>query len=271
MYQVAQNDPRQDGFDWDRVRIDLRRCSFLRPAAVLWCTIYPLLVADKGVPCELLPPFQGNVASYLNDLGLFDILRNAGISVNYEVQRHHDRWQSILPITKMSTVSEVEGIEDSLIENLAQRNLTSGDIYTDVGVAFAELGNNAAEHAHSPIDAYGFVQFYNWHQNPRFVCAVADGGIGIRASLQKNPDYAGLALTDASAIDYAIIENVSGTQDNLRGLGLPHIVNDILSTGREININSGVGFFHADGGDGKPRSNISNLFPGTSAFINIPT
>ena len=49
-YQAPNNDPRRDDFDWDSVRIDLSRCTFIRPAGVLWCTIYPLLVAERGIP-----------------------------------------------------------------------------------------------------------------------------------------------------------------------------------------------------------------------------
>ena len=214
---------------------------------------------------------ESSAASYLNDLGLFDILRSAGVLVSYDSLRHYDRWQLILPLTRLDSVSEVELIEGSLIENLEQRRLSSANMYTDVGTTFGELGNNAVEHAYSSIDAYGFVQLSDWCQRPRFVCAVADGGIGIRAALEKNPEYARLALTDWDAIDYATLENVSGTQDSLRGMGLHHIVNDILPPDRELNINSGIGFLHADGGAGPTRVNQANLFPGTSAFINVPT
>ena len=54
-YQVPRNDPRRDDFDWESVRIDLSRCEFVRPAGVLWCTIYPLLVAEMGVPVQKIP------------------------------------------------------------------------------------------------------------------------------------------------------------------------------------------------------------------------
>ena len=270
-YQVPNNDPRRDDFDWDSVRIDLRRCMFVRPAGVLWCTIYSLLVTERGIPCELLPPTQDNVASYLNDLGLFDILRDAGVSVSYhDDPRHHDRWQLILPLTRLSSVSEVEQIEGFLIENLEQRKLSSVNLYADVSVTFGELGNNAVEHAQSKIDAYSLVQFYDWHSRPRFVCAVADGGIGIRASLQKNPEYEGRTLTDWSAIEFAMSENVSGTGSRTRGMGLYHIANDILPPDRELNINSGSGFLHTDGNTLQTTSKRSNLFSGTSAFINVP-
>ncbi len=269
-YQVPNNDPRRDDFDWDSVRIDLRRCEFVRPAGVLWCTIYALLVAEKGIPCELVVPVQPSIVIYLNDLGLLSTLKDAGVDVDYGAPPNLDRWQLVLPITQLGSISVVEELENAVIENSESRNLSSVNVHTDVAVAFAELANNAVEHSESSVSTFGLVQYYEWDP-PRFVCAVADGGVGIRASLQKNPEYARLALTDWDAIDYATLENVSGTQDSLRGMGLHHIVNDILPPDRELNINSGLGFLHADGGAGPTRTNRSNLFPGTSAFINVPT
>ena len=269
-YQVSGNDPRRDDFDWDSVRIDLSRCTSVRPAGVLWCTIYPLLVAERGITCELVVPVRPSIAIYLNDLGLFSTLKDAGVNVDYDAPPNLERWQLVLPITQLDSISDVEESENAVIENAESRNLSSVNVHTDVAVAFAELANNAVEHAESSVSTYGLVQFYEWDP-PRFICAVADGGIGIRTSLEKNPEYARLALTDWNAIDYATLENVSGTQDNLRGIGLHHIVNDILPPNRQLNINSGIGFLHADGGAGPTRTNRSNLFPGTSAFINVPT
>ncbi len=269
-YQVSNNDPRRDDFDWDSVRIDLSQCEFVRPAGVLWCTIYALLVAERVVPCELIAPVRLSIANYLNDLGLFRTLKDAGVDVDYDAPPNFDRWQLVLPITQLGSISGVEELENTVIENLESHNLSSVNVHTDVAVAFAELANNAVEHAESSVSAFGLVQFYEWDP-PRFVCAVADGGIGIRSSLQKNPEYAQLALTDWNAIDYATLESVSGTQDSLRGMGLHHIVNDILPPNRELNINSGIGFLHVGGGAEPTRTSRSNLFPGTSAFINVPT
>lgn len=269
-YQVPRIDPRRDDFPWDSVRIDLSRCTFVRPAGVLWCTIYPLLVAERGITCELVVPVRPSISIYLNDLGLFSTLKDAGVNVDYDALPNLERWQLVLPITQLDSISDVEESENAVIENAESRNLSSVNVHTDVAVAFAELANNAVEHAESSVSTFGMVQFYEWDP-PRFICAVADGGIGIRTSLEKNPEYARLALTDWNAIDYATLENVSGTQDNLRGIGLHHIVNDILPPNRQLNINSGIGFLHADGGAGPTRTNRSNLFPGTSAFINVPT
>ena len=268
-YQV-RDDPRSQDFDWESVRIDLSHCEFVRLPAVLWCITYSLLVAEKGIPCEFVVPNLPNIATYLNDLGMFAVLRDEGVRVNHLETPNTDRWQLVLPLTRLRSISEVEDLENSLIENLEWRNLSSTNLHTDVVVVFAELGNNAVEHAQSPIDAYSLVQFYDWYPQPRFVCAVADGGIGIRASLQKNAKYKRLMLTDSEAIDIATQENTSGTGDRTRGMGLFHIANEILPPDRALNINSGAGFLHTDGETLRTIPRPSNLFPGTSAYINVP-
>ena len=51
-------DPRVPQFDESEVVIDLRSAEFLRPAAALWCAIYPLLAKQAGSQCRFLVPLQ---------------------------------------------------------------------------------------------------------------------------------------------------------------------------------------------------------------------
>ena len=202
------------------------------------------------------------------------MLRIGGVKVNHDRPINRNRRQLVLPITRLDSITQVERLEEEILERLLPSNLSSVNVYFHVSQAFGELGNNSVEHPESSIGAYGFVQFYRWDagQVPTFVCAVADGGIGIRASLQKNPEYQSQALTDWEAIDYAIQENVSGTGSSTRGIGLYHVASEIVqpTPDRRLNINSGVGFLHIDGSSERPRTTRANLFPGTSAFINVP-
>ena len=269
-YQVPNNDPRRDDFDWDSVRIDLSRCMFVRPAGVLWCTIYSLLVAEMGIPCEVVVPHDIGVTSYLNRVGMFETLQNAGIEVDNLGMPAPQQGRLMLPLTRLTTMSQVEDLGEAIVENLINSNISSANVYEHVNMVFAELANNAVEHADSPIDAYGYVQYYAFEGHPRFVCAIADGGIGIRASLLKNPDHAGKMQNDWQAIEYALVENIS-VHGNTRGLGLSHIVELVLPPNRELNISSGLAFVHRDGRAGILAPRSANLFPGTLASVNIPT
>ena len=269
-YQVPRNGPRRDDFDWESVRIDLSRCEFVRPAGVLWCTIYPLLVAQRGIPCELVAPNNVGVTSYLNRLGLFETLENARVEIDFPGMPNPQQGRLVLPLTRLSAISQVEELGEAIVEYLMQSNISSANVYDHINMVFAELANNAVEHADSSIGAYGYVQYYAFEGQPRFVCTIADGGIGIRSSLQKNPDHVGKVQNDWQAIEYALQENISVHGDT-RGLGLSHIVELVLPPNRELSISSGLAFGHRDGRAGILTPRSANLFPGTLASVNIPT
>ena len=158
-YRVPNNDPRSGDFDWDSVHIDLSRCEFVRPAAALWSLVYPLLVAAKGVPCAVEVPSDNRISGYLNDLGLFDMLRTDGVEVNHDRPINRNRLQLVLPLTRLDSITQVERLEEEILERLLPSNLSSVNVYFHVSQAFGELGNNSVEHPESSIGAYGFVQF----------------------------------------------------------------------------------------------------------------
>ena len=114
----------------------------------------------------------------------------------------------MLPLTRFDTESEVEELTNETYESLQRSGLGSANLYPLVSEVFAELAVNAVEHADSPIGAYGFVQFYEFEVGRRFVCGIADGGIGIRRSLVKNPELRERVFYDWDAIELASRERV---------------------------------------------------------------
>src|SRR6266436_4538297 len=54
--RTASSDPRSGGLHGEPVVIDLRRCSFIQPAAVLWCVVYPMLARLEGWRAERRDP-----------------------------------------------------------------------------------------------------------------------------------------------------------------------------------------------------------------------
>ncbi len=67
--RFASLDPRAPNFAEARVDVDMRQCEFVRPAAVLWCAIYPLLVSERGIATRLLVPENMGVSTYLKSVG----------------------------------------------------------------------------------------------------------------------------------------------------------------------------------------------------------
>jgi len=170
-----------------QVEVDLRGCEFVRPPAVLWCVVYPLLAKRMGGACSLLVPENMGVCVYLKSLGLFRVLQNNGIEVDDRGIFEKRDPQLILPLTRFQSELDVEQLANNALDTLSKSGLGAANLHPLVSEVFAELALNAVQHASSSIGAYGFMQFYEFGTGARFVCGVADGGIGIRRSLVQNP------------------------------------------------------------------------------------
>jgi hypothetical protein len=265
----ASADPRNGSFPKEPVTVDLRRCKFVRPPAVLWCLVYPLLVRKIGRDCELLVPDNQGVCTYLKSLGLFQFLQNEGVKVDDRGIRRKEDPQVILPLTCFTSESDVERLAGDALEKMQKSGLGSVNLRPFVSEVFAELALNAVQHSESPIDSYGFVQFYEWAQ-PQFVCVVADGGIGIRKSLERNPALRDKVPYDWVAIELATRERVSGTGDPTRGIGLYGVAEDMRKPGHQLIIHSGLGMLRIDA-HMQTKAWRTALFPGTLVHVAIPT
>lgn len=268
--RYASADPRATSFAEKRVDIDMRGCDFVRPAAMLWCIVYPLLAATRSAACRLLVPENMGVSVYLKSLGLFDLLKQGGVEVDDIGVRRRADPQLILSLTRFSQEGEVEELADHALGALNRAGLGAANLHPLVSEVFAELALNAVQHAESPIGAFGLIQFYEFQQGRRFVCAVADGGIGIRASLERNPDLRDEVPYDWVAIPLALRERVSGTGVATRGIGLYGVAEDMRKSGRQLIIHSGIGIVETNE-EMESKANRTRLFPGTLAYVSIPT
>jgi hypothetical protein len=268
--KFASKDPRQGEFSENPVEIDMRNCQFVRPAAVLWCAIYPSLASAKTSECRLLVPENMGVCVYLKSVGLFEVLRGGGVDVDDRGITVKRDPQIVLPLTRFSREGEVEDLANQALDSLTNTGLGSANIHPLVSEVFAELALNAVQHSESVIGAFGFIQFYESDRGRRFVCAVADGGIGIRRSLEQNPALRDRVPYDWVAIELALRERVSGTGVATRGIGLYGVAEDMRKPGRQLIVHSGIGMLETSE-DVESSSQRTTLFPGTLAYASITT
>ena len=242
----------------------------MRPAAALWCAIYPLLATNAGSHCRFLVPLNFGVSIYLKSIGLFDLLRSNSIEVDdRDIPETRSR-QVIIPLTRFDSEVEAENLANRAMEALKETGVGAANIYPLVSETFGELAVNAVQHAESPIGAYGLIQFYALSGGEHFVCCVADGGIGVRKSLERNPALRAQVPYDWDALEVAIGESVSGTGNRHRGFGLFGVAEDMREPRRGLIIHSGLGTLSIrSNSDGKAKR--QNLFPGTLAYVSIPT
>lgn len=263
-------DPRENGFGESAVEVDLRKCEFVRPAAALWCVIYPLLARRAGVECKVLVPENFSVCTYLKSLGLFQILQERGVEVDDRDIPTRYNSQIVLPLTRFENESQADSLANRALGALTQSGVGAANLHPLVSETFAELAVNAVQHSESRIGAFGLIQFHDYGAGQRFVCVVADGGIGIRRSLLKNPELEPRIPYDWTAVEMAIRERVTGTGDETRGIGLFGVAEDMRRAGRSLIIHSGIGSL-VIGEDMQSNSRRTRLFPGTLAFASIPT
>lgn len=251
------------------IDIDMRACEFLGPPAVLWCAVYSMLGQHLGSRTRLLVPLNVGVCVYLKSAGLFSILQEAGIDVDDRDIRYQQDRQIILPVSRFANESDVTDLVERSTDYLSATSLGAANIIPVVGDVFAELANNAVQHAKSPVGAFGFIQFRQTQKGRRFVCVVADGGIGIRASLEANPNLSSDVPYDWTAIELALKERISGTGEATRGIGLYDIADKMQMADRQMIIHSGQGMMSVSSLN--DRAQRQNLFPGTLVSVEIPT
>lgn len=254
----------------DEVVIDLRYCEFVRPPAALWCLVYALLVAHRGQKCTVTVPEDIGVARYLKTIGLFDLLVEGGVHVDDRGVAPSQGDQIGVRLQRFSTEFDIERIANDATNDLSARDLGAANIRPVVIETFSELAMNAVQHSESPIGSFGMVQFYRQQDDNRFLCVVADGGIGIRKHLEKNPQLRQRVFYDWSAIELALGERVSGTGGATRGIGLHYISQEMGKPGRQLIIHSGQGIV-TQREDLQRDAKRGTLFPGTLAYAAIIT
>ncbi|MFQ5493878.1 MAG: hypothetical protein ACE5EX_00715 [Phycisphaerae bacterium] len=264
-----KHDPRNPSFDEAQVDIDLRECDWVAPPAALWCMVYLALASKRGARCRLLVPTNLGVCIYLKSLGLFDILKGCNVDVDDRGVGGRDDQKTILSITRLETTGDASDVTNTAFARLQSADLGAANLTSVVTELFSELALNAVQHGESEVGAFGCVQFYESENGSRFTCTVADGGIGIYASLRRNEAYRSRVSYDWDALELAVRERVSGTGDPHRGIGLYGVSEDIRQPGRSLLLHSGVGSLRIRE-DMQSSARRNRLFPGTLAFLSIP-
>jgi hypothetical protein len=209
------------------------------------------------------------VCIYLKSLGVFDTLRDRDIEVDDRGIPAHSDKKIILPVTRLTTQADASGVTNLAFEKLQAADAGAANLTGVVTELFSELALNAAQHSASEVGAFGCVQFFEFDGGSRFTCLVADGGIGVYASLHRNPTLRSRVSYDWDALELAVRERVSGTGDPHRGIGLYGVSEEIRSPGSSLLLHSGVGSLEITE-ELESSARRTRLFPGTLASLTIP-
>ncbi len=112
-----------------------------------------------------------------------------------------------------------------------------------MGAAFGELADNAINHSELPI---GATIAYRWVAS-EFEMVIADPGIGIRASLRKNPRHSAIS-DDQAALEQATTMGVTRHADGTgHGTGFKTVFDAIASFSGLLRFRSGTAALILDG------------------------
>lgn len=170
------------------------------------------------------------------------------------------------PCSEFTTAEEAVETARSLTAAVIETMDTETTAKLAVNIALGELTDNVLNHADT--DMGGFAAAQAWTKKDKLEIGIVDLGIGIRASLTKNPEYADTP-DDVAAINTALQPHVSSTPERNSGIGL--FVTRLLlrENGGLLLVRSGGGAVYAGVEEGSEIRDVA--FPGTLVALQART
>ena len=227
----------------------------------------------------LTAPTAPEVLSYWARAGFFAAAKDL-FEIHGRVPRMKPAADSevLLPVTAVRAADDVHEVVGR-IQQRATAILSSElgiDPKATMGFAMAlsEACQNIVEHAGT--GGWVAVQSYNWRRRLArrvVVIAVADAGMGFRASLEPTQGRRfGDRWSDATALEAALVQGVSRFRDPGRGQGLKGIRNYLSRWDGKIAIRSGTAriAIAPSWDDDVPLAEGLPPFPGSQVLVIVP-
>ena len=258
------------------VILDLRSVEFVEPSGI--CALATLLEFLIPRSDEVGLVLSGhNVPAYLERMNFFRIFgdrvrTNADVSALGERRRGNPG--TLQELVNFHSEEEIPGIIARISEILENKEYRLRE-RAAICATLSEICANAVEHGASPFGAYAAVQAYQHivsggreRRGEEVLVAIADGGVGVRDTLSRNPKYAKYTKTDNDSLRHALKMGVSGTGEIGRGGGLAVVGQIAARAGGSLSLRSSAGrvTFYGD------RINSRNVpfFPGTFVRVSLP-
>jgi anti-sigma regulatory factor (Ser/Thr protein kinase) len=174
----------QQATSQDEITIDLQSAAFIDPYGAACLCLAAHQLAQRQQRLVVVLPSQRRAQATVAQTGLVAALRPYAEVRNLPGHELREEHCGTLPLNPIRSRSDVHTVVAYLV-GLAQQRLgfDRGDAL-DASKVVSELCNNVVDH--SQADGLAVAQIYQDRQGRRYVSlAVADPGIGIRASLAK--------------------------------------------------------------------------------------
>lgn len=233
------------------ITIDLTYLRYVDAEGTNYITLFPYLFKSKFQKIQIiLPPADLNVYQFLNDCGVFDILKRDFIVIEHGIldffsnQFSYNKKQSknnkYIPFFKsfVFDTKEQTNVFNTLSDNYDAFNRNIG-LSTRATKCITELIFNVYDHSEQDFCCIT-LNFKNEGKKkiPYLFICVSDLGIGIKKSFLKSPKFSKSEYKrkgDSYYIAAAVTKGVSSTNLQYRGFGLPLVLHNsnklLISTG----------------------------------------
>ena len=246
------------------ITIDLQAAAFIDPYGAACLCLAARQLAERQRRLVVVLPSHRRAQTMVIQTGLTNVLRQWAEVRNLPGPGSRDERSGALPISPIRSRSDVQAVLAYLI-NLAQQRLgfDQGDVL-DASKVVSELCYNVVDH--SQADGLAVAQISRDRQGQRYVSlAVADAGVGIRASLAaRHPEAA--EWRHGEAIQRALGGLSSRTSGG--GAGLRSIDAVVHRYGGRLAIRSGDERLYISA-DRQPLTLAGAWFPGTQVGISF--
>lgn len=263
-----------------RLLIDAHAAEWASPAGFVALLTLGQAIAETGSQQPALTvPDAGNVASYWAKVGFLEAAREL-YELHGRIPRRGSEGPSevLLPITAIRDTGDVHRVVDMVTEHatgLLRKELgLEAPVVGGFGTSLSELCQNVVEHAGT--GGWVAVHIYNFRRRlgrRAAVIAVSDSGIGFRRSLEATQAKRyGDRWSDGTAIETALIHNISRFRDPGRGQGLAGTKRYLSRWNGAIAIRSGTArvAIVPDWDDDEPMTEHLPWFPGSQVTLVIP-
>jgi anti-anti-sigma regulatory factor len=261
--------------DGEPVVLDLRSVEFVEPAGL--CALAALLEYLTPRCDEVGIALSGrDVAAYLERMNFFRLF-GGRVQTNVDVagleERRRGNPGTLQELINFHGEEEIPGIIERISEILENQGYRLKERVA-ICSTLSEVCANAAEHGASAFGAYAAVQAYHHivsgprRRGEEVLIAIADGGVGVRETLSRNPAYAEHTSTDNDALRHALEMGVSATGEIGRGGGLALVAMIAARARGSLSLRSGTGRVTVY----ENRKNSRNVpeFPGTFVRVSLP-
>lgn len=252
--------------------VDLSKLTWVDPVMIAGIAAICQRESRSSNQVVVVPPEDGNTRAYLARMRLGKALDSLGVAHGLGTVNERDQQGNLFELREFSSEKDGEELAQIVHDRLRENSDVNPQVPQAMHEALIEIATNVALHADVP-HGYAIAQTYPQKRQIKF--AVADCGIGFKASLEKNRNIH--VDDDKHAMELAIIRSVSGTNSAHRGYGLADVVRSATELKGKVEIASGsVQSRHSaetnegDTTDASYTANLSSPYTGVIVQASIP-